>query len=115
MCLCRLLSITGSQMVGKRRIHELLNEAAFEILNFIKEYEGAFSERWIPDTFIRNQLDLNIAPYQKKGIISCYAGCFFAVLMRVLEERNLVEYQIRNNLIFYRSKQQDEESQGGCF
>lgn len=94
-------------MIGKQRIHELLNEAAGEILNFIKEYEGAFSGRWIPDTFIRNQLDLNISPYQKKGIASCHKGCFFAVLARVLEENDLVEYQVRNKLIFYRSKQQE--------
>lgn len=94
-------------MDRKRRIHELLNEASNEMLEFIRESECGFDDRWVPAVYIRNQLDLNIAPYQRKGDRYGHKGCFFAVLARVLEDNNLVEYQERNNLVFYRSRQKE--------
>ena len=91
-------------MDRRKRIHELLNEASTEMLAFIRESECGFDERWVPAVFIRNQLDLNFAPYQKKGDRYGHKGCFFAVLARVLEDNGLVEYQEKNGLIFYRSR-----------
>ena len=91
-------------MDRKAAIHRLLKEAAVELLEFIKEQESSFDERWVPAADIKNALDLNFVAVPKKGKQYGEKGWLFATLARMLEDQSLVEYRKQDSRAFYRSK-----------
>lgn len=92
-------------MTQKDTIHKLLNDAALELLAFIKDSESKFKaqERWVPAAEIKDNLDLNFVAVPKTGIQYGKKGWVFATLARMLEDKALVEYKKIGSRAFYRS------------
>lgn len=92
-------------MTRKITIHKLLDEAALELLAFIKDSESNYKdqERWVPAVEIKNGLDLNFVAVPKGGTQYGEKGWVFATLARMLEDKSLVEHKKTGSRAFYRS------------
>lgn len=92
-------------MTRKNAIHNLLNDAALELLAFIQDCELKFKdkERWVPAAEIKESLDLNFVAVPRSGKQYGPKGWVFATLARMLEDRSLVEYKKAGGRAFYRS------------
>lgn len=91
-------------MNRKEKIHQLLNEAADEILAFIKESEAEYPDCWMPAADIKNRLDLMLPAVPQQNKQYGPKGWLFATLMRLLEDKSLVKFKKEeNNHTFYRS------------
>jgi hypothetical protein len=91
-------------MNRKEKIHHLLNDAADEILAFIKESESEYSDDWMPAADIKNRLNLMLPAVPRQNKQYGPKGWLFATLMRILEDKSLVEFKKEeNNRTFYRS------------
>ena len=88
-------------MSRKDKIHQLINEAANELLTFIKESE--FPDGWVPAAKIKKKLDLNMLTVPKTNDTQTKKGWVFAALVRILEDEFLVEYKLENKRAYYRS------------
>jgi hypothetical protein len=91
-------------MNRKTAIHALLKVIAFELLEFIRERESSFSDRWVPAADIKNDLELNFVAVPREGEQYGEKGWLFAILARMLEDEGLVEYRKDGNRAFYRSR-----------
>ena len=91
-------------MDRKTAIHSLLKVTAFELLEFIKDSESAFEDRWVPAADIKNELELNFVAVPTAGEQYGEKGWLFAILARMLEDQGLVEYKKEGSRAFYRSK-----------
>jgi hypothetical protein len=92
-------------MNRKEKIHKLLNEAADEILAFIKESESGYQDHWMPAADIKNRLGLMLPAVPQANEQQGKKGWLFATLMRILEDKSLVEWEKEaNNRTFYRSR-----------
>jgi hypothetical protein len=100
-----LVALEGNFMAPKDTIHKLLNDAALELLAFIKESESLFKEQdhWVPATEIKAKLNLNFVAVPRSGIQYGEKGWVFATLARMLEDKSLVEYKKISSRAFYRS------------
>lgn len=93
-------------MEKKAKVHELVNQLALEVLDFIKGSENLYSDRWVPAADIKRKLDLNfvavpIANNPQRG----EKGWFFASLARLLEDQGLLEYRKdASRRAYYRSR-----------
>lgn len=87
------------------KIHKLLNEAADEILAFVKESESEFPDGWVPATEIKSKLDLNFVAVPKANKQYGAKGWLFGILARFLEDKSKLEYKKsdKNGRAFYRS------------
>ena len=94
-------------MPRKATIHKLLNDAALELLGYIKDSESKFKEQdhWVPAAEIKDALDLNFVAVPKNGIQYGKKGWVFATLARMLEDQLLVEHRKIDSRAFYRSVQ----------
>lgn len=90
-------------MNHKLKIHNLLNEIASELLEYIKECESSYEDRWVPAADIKRNLELNLVAVPL-GNPRGEKGWLFGILARMLEEQNLVEYQLVNRRAYYRTK-----------
>ncbi len=90
-------------MDRKAAIHNLLGVIAFEVLSFIKASEATFEDRWVPAIHIKDTLDLNFVSVPKDNKQYGEKGWFFAIIARMLEDDNLVEYKKDGNRAFYRT------------
>jgi hypothetical protein len=92
-------------MTKKNTIHKLLNDAALELLAFIKECESKFKDQdhWVPAAEIKENLDLNFVAVPRSGKQYGPKGWVFATLARMLEDKSLVEYKKIGSRAFYRS------------
>ena len=92
-------------MTRKDTIHKLLNDAALELLAFIKESESKFKEHdhWVPAAEIKEALDLNLVAVPRGGTQYGEKGWVFATLARMLEDKSLVEHKKIGSRAFYRS------------
>jgi len=92
-------------MNRKDVIHKLLNDAATELLAFIKDCEPKFKDQeyWVPAADIKENLDLNFVAVPRIGKQYGPKGLVFATLARILEDKSLVEYKKIGNRAFYRS------------
>ena len=92
-------------MHQKETIHKLLNDAAQELLSFIKDSESHFKneDRWVPAAEIKKNLGLNFIAVPKSSTQYGEKGWLFATLARMLEDQLLVEYQKIGTRAFYRS------------
>ena len=92
-------------MTQKEAIHKLLNDAALELLTFIKDSETNFKDQdhWVPAMEIKSNLGLNFVAVPKSGTQYGEKGWLFATLARMLEDKPLVEYKKIGSCAFYRS------------
>ncbi|HEY8085347.1 MAG TPA: hypothetical protein VIE69_07065 [Methylophilaceae bacterium] len=93
-------------MTRKDAIHKLLNDAALELLAYIKDSESEFkgNNRWVPAAKIRNDLDLSFVAVPKSGIQYGRKGWVFATLARMLEDNSFIEHKKLGSRAYYRSK-----------
>ncbi|WP_341743273.1 hypothetical protein [Azonexus hydrophilus] len=92
-------------MTRKNAIHNLINEAALELLEFIKDCESDHKEHgyWVPAAKIKDDLDLNFVAVPQSGRQHGPKGWVFATLARILEDKSLIEHKKIGNRAFYRS------------
>jgi hypothetical protein len=95
----------GEIMNHREAIHSLLKLTAFELLAFIKKSENKYPDRWVPAATIKNDLDLNFVAVPRKSRQYGEKGWLFAILSRMLEDNDLVDYKKEGSRSFYRSKQ----------
>ncbi len=85
-------------------IHKLIDIIAFEMLNFIKDSESSYEDRWVPAVHIKDSLDLKLVSVPQEGEQYGEKGWLFNILSRILQDQNLLEYKKEGNRAFYRSK-----------
>lgn len=92
-------------MAHKENIHKLLNDAALEILAYIRENEPKFKDQegWVPASEIKQSLELNFVSVPRSGKQYGEKGWVFASLARMLEDKGLVEYRKTGSRAYYRS------------
>lgn len=92
-------------MTRKITIHKLRDDAALELLAFIKDSESKFKDqdRWVPAAEIKNGLALNFFAVPKSGTQYGEKGWVFGTLARMLEDKLLVEHKKAGGRAFYRS------------
>jgi hypothetical protein len=90
-------------MDRKGAIHSLLRVIVFELLQFIRESESSFKDRWVPAADIKNALELNFVAVPRENKQYGEKGWFFAILARMLEDDGLVEYKKEGSRSYYRS------------
>jgi len=90
-------------MKRKKTIHDLLKRISTEILEFIKEEESSFKDRWVPSAHIKNSLELNFIAVPKTGTQYGPKGWLFAILARMLEDENLIKHKKVGSKAYYRS------------
>ncbi len=92
-------------MTRKIAIHNLINEAALELFEFIKECESDHKEHdcWVPAAMIKADLDFNFVAVPLRGRQYGPKGWIFATLARILEEKSLIEHKKTGSRAFYRS------------
>ncbi len=91
-------------MNSAKRIKKLIDELAQEVLSYLKAQEPYHQDSWVPATHIKNSLQLNYLAVPKDNIQHGAKGWLFAILARLLEDRNQVEYKKFNGRAYYRSK-----------
>lgn len=91
-------------MNRKDAISALIKVMSFEVLEFIREKEPSYDNRWVPAADIKNALDLNLVAVPRENIQYGEKGWLFAILARILEDEGLVEYKKDGSRAFYRSK-----------
>jgi len=73
-------------------------------LNFIKNEEVSFKDRWVPAIDIKEKLDLNFVAVPQENKQYGKKGWLFAIIARILEDEGLLEYKKINNRAYYRKK-----------
>jgi hypothetical protein len=90
-------------MDRKTVIHSHLNAITSEMLGFIKDNEAYFSDGWVPAAEIKRSLELNFVAVPKENTQYGQKGWLFAILARMLEDNDLVEFKKEGSRSFYRS------------
>lgn len=90
-------------MNTKDKIHGLIKEISSEVLQFIRENESPSNDGWVPVAQIKNDLELNFAAVPKTNQQYGQKGWFFAIIARLLEDQNLIEYKKFNERAYYRT------------
>ena len=85
-------------------IHNHVESIAMEVLAHIKDKESQFSERWVPSVEIKSQLELNFVAVPKNNKQYGPKGWLLAIVARILEDKDLVEFKKIGSRSFYRSK-----------
>jgi hypothetical protein len=91
------------KMKRKHTIHLLLKKMSQEVLQFIEEKESSFEDRWVPAVYIKASLGLYFVCVPKTNRQYGEKGWLFAILARMLEDNNLVEYKKVGSRAFYRT------------
>ena len=95
-----------AQMDRKERIHEMLAKLAQEVLEYIKEKESSYKDRWVPSIHIKKALDLNFVCVPKNNKQYGEKGWLLAILARILEDKGQIEHNKIGNRAFFRSLSQ---------
>ena len=90
-------------MSAQVRIHELIDQISHEVLQFIREQETPTNDRWVPATLIKKSLELDFVAVPKANKQYGEKGWFFAIIARLLEDQNLIEYKKSDGRAYYRS------------
>jgi hypothetical protein len=91
-------------MSHKVNIDELFNQMANEVHSFIKVSENGFSERWVPATYIKSELNLTKNAYPQGNKTDNKTGWLFATLARHLQDTNKVDFKKVGSRSFYKTK-----------
>lgn len=89
-------------MDSKENIHNLIKKISMEVLGFIKEEESKFKDRWVPTAHIKNSLELGFVAVPKANKQYGEKGWLFAIIARMLEDQNLIEYKKSGSRAFCR-------------
>ena len=97
-------------MSYRDNIHALIKGISMEVLSYIKEQETQpqFTDRWVPAADIKNSLDLSFVAVPKANKQYGEKGWFFAIIARILEDKNLIEYKKVGSRTFCRSLKKDQ-------
>lgn len=90
-------------MSCKKTIHGLIAQTANELLAFIKEQESLHPDRWVPDSLVKQALDLNFAAVPQANKQYGEKGWLFATFARLLEDEKKLAYRKVSGRAFYRS------------
>lgn len=92
-------------MNRKETIHNLLKEISLDVFEFIKESELSQKDYdgWVPQTYINDKLSLKFHDVPKAKKQYGKRGWLFAIIARMLEDENLVEFYEKDKRSFYRS------------
>jgi hypothetical protein len=77
----------------KLAIHRHIEAASVELLEFVKERMPFTQDGWVPASEIRQSLALNFVAVPSGGKQYGEKGWLFAILARMLEDKNLLEYK----------------------
>jgi len=91
-------------MNRKDRVHNHINAITDEILDYIKENESIYPERWVPSSKIKDELELNFVAVPLANKQYGPKGWLFAIAARLLENKGLLEYKKVSNRAYYRSQ-----------
>ena len=91
-------------MNRRERVQEHIDAIANEVLEEIKAREGLHPDRWVPASDIKNHLELNFVCVPTAGKQYGERGWLFGILARLLEDRDLVEFNKNGSRSYYRSK-----------
>ncbi len=91
-------------MNSEEWVKNLINELAQEVLSYIKTQDPSYKNRWVPASHIKNTLSLNFVAVPKENIQYGAKGWLFAILARILEDQDQVEYRKVDGRAYYRSK-----------
>lgn len=90
-------------MNRKERVQEHIDALADEVLEEIKAREGLHPDRWVPASDVKNELELNFVCVPKANKQYGERGWLFAILARLLEDKDLVEFKKMGSRSYYRS------------
>jgi len=90
-------------MGRKEIIHKLIKKISDEVLAFIKEEESRYEDRWVPAAHIKNSLELSFLAVPKGNKQYGEKGWFFAIIVRMLEDKRLIEHKKSGNRSYYRA------------
>jgi hypothetical protein len=91
-------------MDSKRKIHGWIGKISNELLEFIKDKEASYEDGWVPAAEIKNELGLKFDSTPREGKQYGEKGWFFAIIARILEDKDRVEYKKDGSRAFYRTK-----------
>lgn len=91
-------------MNAEMRVRNLINELAQEVLSYLKIQEPYHQDRWVPASHIKNSRQLNYIAVPKDNNQHGAKGWLFAILARMLEDKDQVEYKKVDGRAYYRSK-----------
>ena len=80
-------------MNHKQRMHALLKECCDVLHAYIASTEADYPERWVPAAQLKQDLELNFDAYPAGGEQHGKTGWCFAILARMLEDANRIEYK----------------------
>ncbi|WP_136800016.1 hypothetical protein [Desulfosediminicola ganghwensis] len=90
-------------MNRKDVMHNLIEILAFELLQEIKDREPQHKDRWVPIASINTELELKFLAVPKSNTQYGEKGWLVAILVRILEEKDLVQFNKIGNNSFYRT------------
>lgn len=91
-------------MSHKQNVAKLFHELASEVHSFIAASESGFPERWVPATYIKDQLGLAKNAYPLGNVTDNKTGWLFSTIARHLQEKDMVEYKKVGSRAFYKCK-----------
>ncbi len=80
-------------MNHKDRMHGLLAECAQVVLEYVREHEAIHQDRWVPIVEVKESLALNFVAVPKNSKQYGEKGWLFAILARMLEDQDKLEYK----------------------
>ncbi len=91
-------------LTRKQRVQGHIRALSEEVLAEIKDREGLHPDRWVPAGEVKAALELNFVCVPKAGRQYGEKGWLFAILARLLEDRELVEFKKFGSRSYYRSR-----------
>jgi hypothetical protein len=91
-------------MDRKKKVHDLIEKMANEVLEYIREQALYSDDGWVSSVNIKRTLDLNFVCVPKSNKQYGKKGWLLAILVRMLEDKEKIEYKKIGNRAFYRSK-----------
>lgn len=88
-------------MSHKQNVKRLFHELASEVHLFTASSESGFPERWVPATYIKDQLGLAKNAYTLGNVIDNKTCWLFSTIVRHLQEKSMVEYRKVGSRAFY--------------
>jgi hypothetical protein len=90
-------------MDRKIAIHRHIEAASLELLEFVKERMPTSKDGWVPASEIKQSLALNFVAVPKAGKQYGEKGWLFAILARILEDRDLIEHKKLGSRAYFRA------------
>lgn len=92
-------------MNSRDKLHALLRACCDEMLEYVREREALHPDRWVPAVDVKKGLDLNFVAVPKGSKQYGEKGWLFAILARMLEDDERLEYKREGSRSYCRSIQ----------